>query len=203
MPISDCDVRDPRIRRTRQSLQAALRSLLQSKSLEEISVQDITELADVNRATFYDHYTDKFDLLNALIAGGFHSLLLERRISFDGTCPSAAQAIVAAACDYLVLMQEGHAECRGRSSFEPFADAAITTAIVRILTHSRPGLPSVSSEVAATAASWAIYGAVKQWFSGPNRPPTEVIVPEIMALVLPILTRAFTTEPLPAPAARA
>ena len=60
MPISDCEVRDPRIRRTRQALQGALRELMQTKSIEEISVQDITDLADVNRATFYDHYNDKF-----------------------------------------------------------------------------------------------------------------------------------------------
>jgi AcrR family transcriptional regulator len=203
MPLSDCEVRDPRIRRTRQSLQSALRSLLQSKSFEEISVQDITELADVNRATFYDHYTDKFDLLDALIAGGFHALLQDRQISFDGTCPSAAKAIIAATCDYLVLMQEGHAECRGRSSFEPFADAAITTSIVRVLTRAHQGQPPVPSEIAASAASWAIYGAVRQWFRSPNRPPTDVIVPEILALVLPILTQAFTLAPAPVPAVHA
>jgi AcrR family transcriptional regulator len=69
MPISDCEVRDPRIRRTRQLLQQALGQLLQSRSFEEITVQDIAEAATVNRATFYDHYTDKFALLEALIAG--------------------------------------------------------------------------------------------------------------------------------------
>ena len=38
MPISDCEVRDPRIRRTRQLLQGALRDLLQSRSFEESMV---------------------------------------------------------------------------------------------------------------------------------------------------------------------
>src|SRR3984957_7123093 len=52
MPIPDCEVRDPRIRRTRQLLQGALRTLMQSKSFDEIAVQDITEAATVNRATF-------------------------------------------------------------------------------------------------------------------------------------------------------
>ncbi|HEX4576291.1 MAG TPA: TetR family transcriptional regulator, partial [Edaphobacter sp.] len=71
-PISDCEVRDPRIRRTRQLLQAALSSLMQTNGFDEISVQDISEAATVNRATFYDHYTDKYSLLDATIAGGFH-----------------------------------------------------------------------------------------------------------------------------------
>jgi AcrR family transcriptional regulator len=201
MPISDCEVRDPRIRRTRQSLQAALRSLLQSRSFDEISVQDITEAAAVNRATFYDHYADKFALLDAMIAGGFHLMLHERQVHFDGTCPSAARAIIEAACDYLVEMHAGHAECRAQSSFEPFADAAITTAIGSFLRRGQGDLPGLSNEVAASAASWAIYGAVKQWFASPNRPPVKEIVPEILSLVVPILGQAFARETVGALAA--
>ncbi len=84
MPVSDCEVRDPRIRRTRQLLQGALLQLMQTKSFDEVSVQDITDAATVNRATFYDHYTDKFALLEAMVAGGFHKLLHERQVKFDG-----------------------------------------------------------------------------------------------------------------------
>ncbi len=87
MPISDCQVRDPRIRRTRKLLQGALAALMQTKSFDEISVQDITEAATVNRATFYDHYTDKFALLEALVAGGFHELLDARQVRYDTGCP--------------------------------------------------------------------------------------------------------------------
>ena len=39
-----------------------------TKPFDEISVQDIAEAATVNRATFYDHYTDKYSLLEANIA---------------------------------------------------------------------------------------------------------------------------------------
>ncbi|HEY9126058.1 MAG TPA: TetR/AcrR family transcriptional regulator, partial [Acidobacteriaceae bacterium] len=109
-PISDCEVRDPRIRRTRQLLQGALESLMRTRSFEEISVQEIAEAATVNRATFYDHYNDKFGLLDAMVAGGFHKLLAERNVMFDGTCPSAASAIILATCDYLVTTHSG-GEC--------------------------------------------------------------------------------------------
>src|SRR5258705_278099 len=50
MAISDCEVRDPRIRRTRQLLQGALQNLMQTKGFDEISVQDITDLAAVTAA---------------------------------------------------------------------------------------------------------------------------------------------------------
>src|SRR5215471_13417042 len=102
MPISDCEVRDPRIRRTRQLLHAALRKIMQTKHFDEISVQDITDEATVNRATFYEHYTDKFDLLDNMVRGDFHRMLAERNISFDGSCGAALRAIVLATCDYLV-----------------------------------------------------------------------------------------------------
>src|ERR1700689_3926953 len=118
-PISDCEVRDPRIRRTRKLLQGALGSLMQSKSFDEISVQDIAEAATVNRATFYDHYTDKFALLEAMVAGGFHRLLEERNIRYDGTCSSAADAIILATCDYLAQSRASEVECRRQSAFEP------------------------------------------------------------------------------------
>jgi AcrR family transcriptional regulator len=193
MAISDCEVRDPRIRRTRQLLQGALQTLMQTKGFDEISVQDITDMATVNRATFYDHYTDKFGLLDAMVAGGFHKLLHERSVRYDGTCPSAAGAIILAACDYLTQTHGNTTVCQRQSAFEPLVEAAVTAAIRRVLMEGMPkdgfitGFPPV---MIATTASWAIYGAVKEWFNTPDRPPAEQIVPVILRLILPILQTA-------------
>jgi AcrR family transcriptional regulator len=201
MPISDCEIRDPRIRRTRQLLQSALATLMQTKPFDEISVQDIAEAATVNRATFYDHYTDKYSLLEANIAGGFHQLLHHRNVSFDGTCPSAASAIILAACDYLTQTHSNPDVCNRQSAFEPLVDAAITTAIRRTLAKGMPPhpasaspTPAISAEIVATTASWAIYGAVKQWSLTIGRPPADEIVPAILQLVLPILQQAKPAE---------
>jgi AcrR family transcriptional regulator len=202
MPISDCEVRDPRIRRTRQLLQGALLTLMQTKGFDEISVHDITDAATVNRATFYDHYTDKFALLDATIAGGFHKLLHERNVLFDGTCPSAASAIILAACDYLTQTHSNTSACTRQTAFEPLVDAAITNAIRRVLANGiqqHVADPAVPPDMITMAASWAIYGAVKQWFYTPGHPPAEEIVPSILHLVLPILQQAEPAVPaLPA-----
>src|SRR5271166_1089804 len=107
MPISDCQVRDPRIRRTRKLLQGALETLMRTKSFDEISVQDITEAATVNRATFYDHYTDKYALLEAMVAGGFHEFLNQREVRYEPGCPSALSAIIGATCDFLTQVHAG------------------------------------------------------------------------------------------------
>lgn len=190
MPISDCEVRDPRIRRTRQLLQDALGKLLQEKGLDEILVQDITDTATVNRATFYDHYTDKFALFDAMVASGFHRLLNERQIQFDGNCDRAFQLIVSTVCDYFIQMHSGPADCTRHRATDPLIEAAITSAIRRILLDgmTKHGISGTfPPEMMANTMSWAICGAVKEWFHTPNRPPAEKIVPEIIQFLKPLM----------------
>jgi len=45
----------------------------------------------------------------------------------------------------------------------------------------------VSPEMAATAWSWAVYGAAQEWVRTPNRPPSEAIVGPLVELVSPLL----------------
>ena len=54
---------DRRINRTRRMLKDALLSLILEKGYDAVTVEDITERADLGRTTFYLHYKDKEDLL--------------------------------------------------------------------------------------------------------------------------------------------
>lgn len=54
---------DRRIQRTRSLLHEALVGLLHENAYDEIAVQDILNLANVGRSTFYMHFRDKDDLL--------------------------------------------------------------------------------------------------------------------------------------------
>src|SRR5260370_1240432 len=99
------DELDPRIRRTRKRLQRALEELLETSEFNAISVQDLADKATVNRATFYDHYTDKYALLESTIASRFHEFLAESGVNFNGSCNSALKGIVLAVCHYLSRMQ--------------------------------------------------------------------------------------------------
>lgn len=54
---------DRRVQRTRTLLRDALMALIIERGYETITVQDITDKADVARATFYLHYKDKDELL--------------------------------------------------------------------------------------------------------------------------------------------
>lgn len=57
---------DRRVRRTQKMLRAALVELMKEKRVQEITVREISELADFNRGTFYLHYKDVFDMVDRI-----------------------------------------------------------------------------------------------------------------------------------------
>ena len=57
---------DRRVRRTKARLRQAMTQLLLEKDLSSITVRELTDLADVNRGTFYTHYKDIYDMLEQL-----------------------------------------------------------------------------------------------------------------------------------------
>ena len=177
---------DPRIRRTRQLMQQALAKLLENKEFDEISVQDIADAATINRATFYDHYPDKFSLLECMVGSRFHDLLAERDLQFDTPCDSALKAIVMTLCDYLARMRGP--DCK--RELEPHMETAIIAVVRRTLLDGlqrHPREDAIAPEMIAATAGWAIYGAVKEWVKTPDRCPPEEIAKTVMTLVSPIL----------------
>lgn len=84
---------DRRIRRTRAALAQALFVLILQKPYETITIQDITDQADLNRATFYLHYSSKEELLMASLEGQFDALvtrLQEEIVELPWQTPTAA-----------------------------------------------------------------------------------------------------------------
>ena len=70
---------DRRIRRTRRLLKKALVELIGEQAYDEITVQEITERADIGHRTFYRHYAGKDELLIDVMKetlSGFQDLLV-------------------------------------------------------------------------------------------------------------------------------
>lgn len=55
-----------RTKMTRQLLKQSLLELLEQKKINSITVKEICERADVNRSTFYAHYTSPYDLFDSM-----------------------------------------------------------------------------------------------------------------------------------------
>src|SRR5450432_1756005 len=144
---------DPRVRRTRLMLQDALDKLLLEKDFEKISIQDITDKATLHRATFYDHYPDKFALLECMVATRFGELLARRGVSF-GSCADALRALVLGVCDFISSVPG--ATCGGHPQLARHVDAAVITVVRRMILDGLPHHPTgnMEPELIASTASW-------------------------------------------------
>jgi AcrR family transcriptional regulator len=60
------DKDDRRVKYTRMVLKESFINLLEKKDISQISIKEICEDADINRATFYAHYSDQYDLFRRI-----------------------------------------------------------------------------------------------------------------------------------------
>ncbi len=65
---------DRRIEKSKQAIMNAFTMLMLKKDFEKITINEIAELANVNRGTVYSHYVDIFDLLNQCIENHLNKL---------------------------------------------------------------------------------------------------------------------------------
>jgi len=72
---------DRRVQRSRSLLKEALTSLIEQRDLADITIRDITDRANLGRATFYLHYDSKEDLLAEVL----DDLFAELRATMTGT----------------------------------------------------------------------------------------------------------------------
>lgn len=63
MAINENDIR---VKRTKKLLRKGIAELAKNKSVNKITVKELTELVEINRGTFYLHYKDVYDLVDSI-----------------------------------------------------------------------------------------------------------------------------------------
>ena len=125
-----------------------------------------------------------------MVARQFLGMLAERGVTFDGTCPSAIRGIVLGVCDYVA----GMSSCSERQlQMEPHLEAAVVAVVRHMILDGlkqNPPQREGSLEMIAATASWAIYGAAKEWVRTPGRCSAEEVVEQVMGLVQPVFNAA-------------
>ena len=61
--VQENRTQDRRVRRTRRALREAMLDLMEEKGYDQVTIEELTERADIGRTTFYLHYSAKQDLL--------------------------------------------------------------------------------------------------------------------------------------------
>lgn len=84
---AESQILDRRVRRTRRLLSDSLLTLAREQDVSAITIHQITERADINRATFYQHFRDKDDLLSQTIDQLIADLRVECHDVLAGNSP--------------------------------------------------------------------------------------------------------------------
>lgn len=189
---------DPRIRRTRQMIQQAMNELMAEKSFVQITVQDITKKAGVNRATFYAHYVDKYDLVNAIIRDHFQTVLNAKLPAQPHLNRQNVALLMEATYSYLENFP-GQCSSTHLHHDHRLMVQQVQTQLYNVLLEwirkasETPG--RLSPEVVAMSASWSIFGSILQalWQGGKrDKSRCNTVLDEMM-----IVIQAIFAEYLP------
>ena len=122
---------DPRVKRTRKLLQQAFLELFEQKSFSTISIQDITERATVNRATFYAHFADKYELLDSIIREQFQQAVASKLPLSPNWGARSLRLLIEAVFDYL---NGFHSHCKpANTQFHPLIERAVQQELAELL----------------------------------------------------------------------
>ena len=156
MPLTD-----PRAIKTRSAIIDAFNELIITKDFNSISIKDITEKATINRATFYAHYEDKYDLLDQVL-----SKTIRAAMEQHFTCHDALneQTIAAMITSIVTVHDSMHTSCR--RGYDTFGQM-LQDKTIEMLENVLAGLIKDASKAALIA--WAIYGAYSYWDRHPQQ----------------------------------
>lgn len=160
---------DPRVIRSRQLLQKALLELLRESPFQFISVSDLTKRAKLNRATFYLHYLDKFDLLAKTARDTFIAAINEHIPDWQHFKVEDIRQLMVATCNYLEAFLK---QCSpANKPYEPLIHAEMQSVLYDyiycwlsdLLNHPSKTLPI---EGCATVISASVLSASLKWVVG-------------------------------------
>ncbi len=174
---------DPRITRTKKLLREALIALITERGYDAITVQDITERADVSRTTFYLHYRSKDELLISSFIDLYESLtpnvMVYGRDEFARNvecCDTADFDHVAQHADfYRVMLSE-----RGSMIFLLSVMGYLQTMFTHdtfksLLPPPEAGEPRLPLNFMAAFMAGAELGVVKWWLDQGMQPPAAEV----------------------------
>ena len=162
---------DRRVIRTKREILRALTELLEQKSIDEITVKEITDLAGINRGTFYLHYIDKYDLLEKSV----NKIIVEMReissdilikASEDNEPDQVKDEIVQSSTKIFEYVQDNHRfiqsllSVNSSYSFHHKFNGLLKDNLVEKIAHQNMKVPT---EYLVMASSYAYEGLIHAW----------------------------------------
>ncbi|WNS44100.1 TetR family transcriptional regulator [Paenibacillus sp. MMS20-IR301] len=180
-------VMNVRVTQTKQSLVNAFLGLVPVKDFAKITIADITDKAKVNRATFYAHFNDKYELLDYMMGDSASAAIGQRIAEIEQLDCTAIRQLVLAVCDYY-----SQPEVQCRSSYIALVVPQLKVKMLAELKNylleclGRPGPGSKEEEelkLQVAFAAHAIHEGAVQWVSGELQMDKEQAADKVALLV--------------------
>jgi AcrR family transcriptional regulator len=156
---------DERVRRTHERLGSALVALIQEKSIDDVTVQEVLDRASVGRSTFYLHFRDKDDLLLSQL-----EKFLEMMSTTLSVRKEKSQRVVPVAEMFEHIgsqnkMYRALADCGRLNDFFDLAQGYFARGIERRLVESErlPKLPQRELAARASALAGSLLSLLRWW----------------------------------------
>lgn len=191
------DESDPRVVRTRRILHEALLELVNERDFDTLSVADVAERAQMNRATFYAHYRSLDELLDVAL-----QMELDRLISavtsapgvLDGTSRDEApeyivETIKAIERRFPIYRRVFSANGSAKVVYG-FLQRVAEEVSAKLRDGSLRSAWSVPPAVEAYAVAGAVIGILTYWLGAKPRPAVQRVAGWLWQLVDPMVSPA-------------
>jgi AcrR family transcriptional regulator len=188
---------DPRVQRTRQLLLDTFMSLVMERhNIYSISIQEVATRANVNRATFYAHFEDKYELVTVWLCEKFQRALAQQLPASSTIQRETLHQLILTLFDFLALGQRDHSPAD--RELEPLFEIVLQRELYAYLLKWLKQVPSETPisaetlEVTAQAISWAIFGPAMRWSLGDRSTSAEDMTNHVLTVVLAGLSPVVT-----------
>lgn len=175
---------DRRVKRSLRMLKKSFMELVKEKRFDSITIQDITDRADVNRSTFYAHFPDKYALLDIIIREHFQELLASKLPEDAKWEKRSLHIVIEVVLEHFMSSRFCHPE-----SMHPFFEKAVQEELSSLfqkwlIQTSKDMKWQIPIETIALTLSWSIFGAAIAWSQKQNTTSREVLSTQILTIVV-------------------
>ena len=165
---------------TKKVIAYALKDLMKTKDFEKISIKEIMEHADYRRQTFYDHFSDKFELLDWIYKQEITEIISDF-LTYEHWSKTIPRML-----HYFEKNKEFYQKSlliKENNSFDFYFSKHIQEFIKHILLTSNKAISSAQLERNAHFFAYGFTGIIKEWLFDGCFTPTEEIEDYLISVI--------------------
>lgn len=168
---------DRRVLKTKRAIRNALAQLLVEKELDEITVKDVADTADINRKTFYNYYTDIHQVIDEIESGivfTFDQAIREVDARRDIKNPYVGFEKITAILNQDLDFYSHLFRMRGNLSLSYKITTLLKKKILESFLQEHSCDPQ-EAEIFVEYAVWGMMAVYESWFNSQRSTPLEEI----------------------------